>query len=516
MRVAIRVDASREIGTGHVRRCMSLASALEDKGADVTFIARRHDPVGAIALGSEAFPVFWLAAPESGRGVSPDSPDPVPHARWAGVGWREDAADTVAAIRAFRPDWVIVDHYAFDARWHDEVRSNLDCQIMAIDDLADRALSVDLLLDANFAQDHPKKYEGRFMRKPRLLGGPRYALLSPAYKAAPRYAFSRDVKSLGVFMGGTDPGGVSARVLKVCREEGGFKGLIEVVSTSANPHLGALESACAADPDVQLSLDLSDLSTFYARHDLQVGAGGTATYERCCIGAPTIALIVASNQMAVVPGLADKGVLRAARLGDDPDADVVGVASPLGDVVRDLVAEPDARLHLSESGMALVDGLGADRVALCLLGASLRLRPAVLEDGEQLHSWRNSPSVRAVSVSGAEIPLDDHMAWLAGKLVADDARLYVGEIGSTAVGSIRFDRLDGELLEVSLYLDPDLAGMGLGPHLLLAGEREVVSEWSGRGAFVATVLSNNPGSAKLFTQSGYSGGPLRYKKPITT
>ncbi|RYG20990.1 MAG: GNAT family N-acetyltransferase [Burkholderiales bacterium] len=146
---------------------------------------------------------------------------------------------------------------------------------------------------------------------------------------------------------------------------------------------------------------------------------------------------------------------------------------------------------------------------------SLMRAATVREDGEQLHAWRNSPSVRAVSVSGAEIPFGDHMAWLAGKLVADDTRLYVAEIGSTAVGSIRFDRLDSELLEVSLYLDPDLAGMGLGPHLLLAGEREVVSEWSGCRAFVATVLSNNPGSAKLFIKSGYSGGPLRYKKPIT-
>ncbi|RYG20989.1 MAG: UDP-2,4-diacetamido-2,4,6-trideoxy-beta-L-altropyranose hydrolase, partial [Burkholderiales bacterium] len=317
------------------------------KGADVTFIVRRHDPVCAIAFGSEAFSVLWLPAPESGRGVPSDFPDPVPHARWAGVGWREDAADTVAAIRAFRPDWLIVDHYAFDARWHDEMRSSLDCQIMAIDDLADRALSVDLLLDANFAEGHAQKYAGRLMRTCRHLGGPRYALLAPAYKAAPRYEFSRDVKSLGVFIGGTDPGGASARVLQACRDEGGFSGVIEVVSTSANPHLESLQAACAADSGVQLSLDLSDLSAFYARHDLQVGAGGTATYERCCIGAPTIALIVAANQLAVVPGLADKGVLRAARLGDDPDADVAGVAPPLGDVVRQLVAEPDARRHRS-------------------------------------------------------------------------------------------------------------------------------------------------------------------------
>ena len=514
MRVGIRVDASLEMGTGHLRRCMSLAAALIDKGADIRFVVRRHDAVGEVALGSQPFSVVWLDPPLRGSVPEARPSEASPYQHWSGAGWAEDASDTVEALRGLEPDWVIVDHYALDGRWHDQVRQGLGCRLMAIDDLADRVLAVDVVLDANLAEDYGRKYQGRLERKTRILGGPRFAILSQAYRSATPYRFHPQVRSIGVFMGGTDPGGVSARVLKACREDAGFDGLIEVVSTSANPRLEALRAACAADPDARLLLDLPDLSAFYARHDLQIGGGGTASYERCRMGAPSIALVLAPNQLAVIPMLAATGTVRPARLGDDAGEAALASAPDLVDVIRELVADPDARLKLSERGRALVDGRGAERVAFCLLAACMTLRRATLEDGEQLHAWRNHPDIRAMSGLSEPISLASHMDWLAGKLAAENCRLYVTEIGSTAIGSIRFDRMKDGALEVSLYLDPDLPGLGLGPHLLLAGERDVMVDWPGDATFTASVLPDNVVSARLFVSCGYSGAPPRYNKHV--
>lgn len=513
MRVAFRVDASLTIGTGHLRRCLSLASALTELGAEVRLVVRRLDETAAVALGYGDAPVHWLAEP-----LAPLTPTPasaISHEHWAGVDWRTDAEQTCAELADHAPDWVVIDHYSFDSRWHEHVRGALGCRIAAIDDLADRQLSVDVLLDANFAEDHALKYETRLDRRCRLLGGPRFALLNSAYRTAPRYAFSPDVRSIGVFMGGTDPDGVSARVLYACRDEGGFQGSIEVVSTSANPRLEALRNLCAAVPGTTLSLDLPDLAPFYARHDLQIGAGGTATYERCCIGAPTIALAVASNQLAVIPALASMGVLRAARLPGAAEANYFGQGQSLGEAVRDLTGNPEARRSLSDNGMRLVDARGGERVALCLLGTLLGLRRATIEDGDLLHGWRNHPSTRAVSGNGDAIGLSQHLVWLSRKLAAEDSRLYVAEIGGLPVGIIRFDRVDDGYLEVSLYLDPDLTGLGLGPGLLLGGEREAFKAWPDAPGFVASVLPGNEVSARLFVSCGYSGGPLVYNKSAT-
>lgn len=510
MRVAIRVDASRQIGTGHLRRCLSIAGALTTLGAEVRFVIRRLDEVGQAAFGSSPFPVDWLSAPDGDR--APTRPDAPSHLEWAGVDQATDGADTVEALRAWGPVLVIVDHYAFDARWHDQVRAGLACRMMAIDDLADRPLAVDMLLNANLA-DHAQTYAGRLKAGTRVLGGPRFAILGDVYKSQPAYAFSPIVRSIGVFMGGTDPGGASALALLACREAG-FAGPMEVVSTSANPHLPDLRTACEADGDVTLSLDLPDLAAFHARHDLQIGGGGTANYERCLMGAPGVAITLAANQLAVVPQLAALGALQAARLEDGPGWPGLEDAPRLADAVRALIVDPEARRDLSEKGRALVDGRGTERIALCLMASTLRVRPAKLDDGPILHAWRDHPETRAVSGNSAPIPLGGHMEWLARKLVDANCRLFVAEIGGTAVGSIRFDRLAEGAWEVSLYLNPDLTGLGLGRYLLGAGEQAMRMEIGEQIAFTASVMPGNETSARLFTNAGYSGGPLRYAKQV--
>lgn len=509
-RVALRVDASATMGTGHLRRCLSLAQALVELGAGVDLLVRRLDEVAPQVLSpavTAGLNVHWLPAPTMPYVSEPDGP---PHHAWAGVHWAQDASDTVAALRDEAPDWLVVDHYAFDVRWHAAVRQGLGCRLLAIDDMGDRVLDADALLDQNWDADHRAKYAACLRRKPRWLTGPRYALLSAAYRDAPRYRFHERVRSLGIFVGGTDPGGASAQVLKICRRSG-FAGSIEIVSTSANPHLAELRAACADTPATSLTLDEPDLAAFFARHDLQIGAGGGATWERCCIGVPTIGLVLAANQMAVVPALDKLGVLRAARLDSQSEpADMPA----LSQVLAALLADPDARRSLGERAALLVDGRGAQRVALSLLCETLRLRPAAVEDGQMLHRWRNHPAVRAVSGTKDPIPVADHLGWLQRVLAAGDRWLFVAEVGRLPVGCIRFDRLAADRVEVSLYLDPELQGLGLGQRLLLGGEQAMRGHLGHGFTVDASVLPGNAPSQQLFEACGYHGGPLQYQKTV--
>lgn len=497
-RVAIRVDASAAIGTGHLKRCLSLAQALTDAGAEICFVCRELDAVAAQVLGNSGIPTLWLPAPAQAFTPGPDAP---PHAAWAGVPQTQDAADTAQALDTWCPDAVVVDHYAFDARWHQAVRAALNCRLLVIDDTADRPLDADALLDHNWAPDHRTKYASRLQREPLWLCGPRFALLASAYRGAARYRFHDTVRSIGIFMGGTDPGAVSARVLAACRSAG-FTGPVEVVSTSANPQLVALQDACQRDGNTALTLDQPDLAAFFARHDLQVGAGGGATWERCCIGAPSVALALVANQSAVVPGLAALGAVRAT---DE---------ATLPAVLRELVADPAARQSLAERAAALVDGRGAQRVALALLRDHLQLRPATADDARLLHGWRNHPAVRAVSATQDPIDFDAHQRWLHSLLANPTRWLFVAQVGQLPVGSIRFDRRDNGHLEVSLYTAPDLQGLGLGQRLLAAGEQTLLALCPGGFTVEAQVLPDNTPSQRLFQTAGYHGGPLQFRKAI--
>ena len=513
MRVAIRVDASAAMGVGHLRRGLSLAQALVELQAEVCFVVRALDEAAAQVLRDTPYPVRWLPAPVAD--LSRDSGEDLPPLyRWAGVSRQQDVNDTVGQLQSLRPDWLVVDHYAFDARWHQQVCDALACRLLVIDDTADRSIAADVLLDHNWDADHQRKYLGRLAREPVWLSGPRYALLAASYRHAPRYPFHATVRSIGIFMGGTDPGGTSALVLAACRRDAGFEGPIEVVSTSVNPFLKALREACAASPGTTLTLDAPDLSAFFARHDLQIGAGGGASWERCCIGPPTIALALADNQSLVVSALDGLGAIRGASTpvgGPQPDAR--GLPA-LADVLPGLLSDPKARQAMSARAMSLVDGRGAQRVALYVLRDTLRLRPARMDDAVLLHSWRNHPAVRAVSGSADVIAYPEHVCWLQRVLQATDRWLFVAQVGNLAVGCIRFDQLEAGRVEVSLYLDPELNALGLGARMLLAGERQMKLQLQATFVVEAAVVAGNIVSQHLFERCGYAGGPLQYRKRI--
>lgn len=501
MKIAIRVDASPAMGTGHVRRCLSLALALRKLGADVRFVTRQLGLDSPAMIAEQGFTDTILLQPPR-RGFAFDTA--VPHFAWALVPWDQDARETTDALREFAPDWMVLDSYAFDARWHEHVSDALGCKLAAIDDLADRALDCDIVIDHTWNADHRAKYAPVLQGSSRILGGPRFGLLGPAYAEARRYTFHKDVRSIGIFMGGVDPGNHSAVVLDALQITG-FDGPVEVVATSANPYLADLREAVAARPDTKLALDLPDLATFFARHDIQVGSGGGASWERCCIGVPMLLTVIASNQNSVAPLLARKGI---AAYAPDPDPQT------LAHELTALIADATRRRALADASRRLVDGGGARRVAMALLAQSLKVRPARLNDAQMMFDWRDHSATRAVSGTHDPLVWEEHIAWLE-RVLADPARpLYIGEIGGSPVGVIRFDfapqRADDEAAraEVSLYCDPALHGLGLGPALLLAGEV------AANPAIVdATVLAGNHASRALFEKCGYAAsGPTAFVK----
>lgn len=356
-RIAIRADASVNIGTGHVRRCVSLAVALRSAGAEVRLLSRDLG-LNIRALVRSDLSIDLLDAPP---GTSCSMGDGPAHIAWAGVTQAEDVTDVLSVFSQadWRPDIVIVDHYAFDAEWHEAVRAATGARMVAIDDLGDRALAADFIIDHNWHSDHRAKYESRMLREARLLTGPSFALLDPAYEAAPRNTARSEVRSIGIFLGGSDAHNVAERVLDAV-EAIDFLGEVELVSTSANPNLARLDNRTAGHR-TKLTLDQPNLAGFFARHDLHIGAGGGATWERFCIGAPSILLSFALNHDRVLEPLRALGCASVLPMGWDDD--------DLAQSIRDMVLAPALRASFSLNGQALVDGRGCHRVSAHLMAA---------------------------------------------------------------------------------------------------------------------------------------------------
>ena len=351
-RIAIRADVSAEIGTGHVRRCLSLAVALRELGAAPVFVTRDLDVDIRHVVGSTDFEILTLPPPQVP--FSPSAEDPA-HAAWAALPWEVDAEETAAALAGVDVKALVVDTYSFDSRWHTRMRDSIGAPLVAIDDLGDRPLAAELIVDHNLHSGHRRKHAVSSGLYGRLLGGPNYALIANYYADAPRYAFAPRVSSIGIFMGGSDAANASTLALDAvdCAD---LDVDLELVSTSANPFLDRLSKRAAQNPRLALSVDLPNLAAFFARHDLQIGAGGGASWERCCIGPPTLGIVAAENQKQVLRPL---HALGAVAIVDDEGADALAIARELVSLAEDV----ERRRELSRRARLLVDGGGARRVA---------------------------------------------------------------------------------------------------------------------------------------------------------
>lgn len=260
-------------------------------------------------------------------------------------------------------DWLIVDHYALDARWERALRSKAKC-ILAIDDLADRDHDCDVLLDHNPQETTSDRYRTRLSPNATRLIGPRYALLRPEFASARAQRLDRkktgSLRRVVVFMGGTDAVGATLTALAALSEDDLLAMAVDVVIGGASPHLAAIRRAANARGNAMVHVDVTEIADLFACADLAIGAGGVAALERCCVGLPTITMSVAANQE---PGLAQ--LARAGAVQHLGRFESVKVAEFSG-AIRALVAAPDLKDNIAEAARRVADGQGVDRVVAAM------------------------------------------------------------------------------------------------------------------------------------------------------
>lgn len=477
--IVFRADAASAIGMGHVVRCATLGTELAARGARVHFICRELPGHACDWLAQRGFQVTRL------RSAATDIDADIAQCR--------AALDTIAA--AGRVEWLVVDHYGLDARWETALRP-LTQHILVIDDLPARTHDCDLLLDPNLALEPTARAAGLRPSRSASLQGPRYALLRPEFAAARAARPERDgqVRRVLICFGGSDPQQHTLATLSALRPYAARLQRIDVVVGPANPHAAALAALCAELPGAVLHCPANDMAALLNQTDLAIGAGGTMSWERACLGVPTLGFGIADNQEAVLAALIEHGALLGCAQMPQPDANLIAAW-------LDCVFDNPALLRgLATRSLALVDGQGAQRVADCLLPRRLAFRAATLADSANLLHWRNHPQIRQVSLDPREIGLDEHQAWLQRVISDPQRRLLIAEQNGEPVGVVRFD-LQGPDARISVYRVPT----GAPTRAALVGQASawLRSEQPQIQRIVADVLHDNAASLAAFRAAGY-------------
>lgn len=358
--ITFRTDASLQIGTGHVMRCLTLADVLQAAGAQCHFICREHQgnliaqirqrgyTVSVLPIITEEFITDELAVAAQSN-----------YATWLGADWATDAAQTKVCVGEALVGWLVVDHYAIDARWEQTLRP-LCRKLMVIDDLADRPHDCDLLLDQNLGRD-VRAYSQLVPEGCTVLVGPHYALLRPEFAALRDDSLRRratpQLKHLLITMGGVDQADATGKVLEALQDCSLPADLrITVVMGTHAPWLERVELLAKQLPQpTEVKVNVTNMAQLMADSDLSIGAAGSSSWERCCLGLPSIIGVQAANQKLIANALVLSGAAKAFSINE-------GVQ-----LIRELIEKilSDNRLikNMSASASEITDGKGVERVA---------------------------------------------------------------------------------------------------------------------------------------------------------
>jgi UDP-2,4-diacetamido-2,4,6-trideoxy-beta-L-altropyranose hydrolase len=329
----VRADASAEIGSGHVMRCLALAKAWQALGGEVCYLMAESVP----ALDDRL-------ALENIRQVKSihDVATPV------------DEQFTVECARRLGAAWVVVDGYKFGPSYIREVKAS-GAKVLTIDDDARFDFyEADVVLNQNL-DARPESY--RRESSTHLLLGARYVLLRPEFleKSLQRDA-SPVARNLLVTMGGSDSEGVTSKVMRSLPAIGGEVAATVVVG-GGSPHYESLQAlAKTLGGNVILERNPASMAPVMRRADVAVSAAGGTCWELAFLGIPMILITISRDQEANAAALAREGA--ALSLGWHAN-----LSEPqISDSVKNLIDDMELRRAMSERGRKLVDGKGPDRV----------------------------------------------------------------------------------------------------------------------------------------------------------
>lgn len=500
MKVVFRVDASVWIGSGHVMRCLVLADVLKNIAYEVSFacLPQQGDLIDYIK--KRGHHVTRLT-PELSPLIPTDDAD---YLGWLQRSVEKDALDFVKQV--IQVDIVVTDHYAIEANWQSIVKKAMACRLVAIDDL-NRVHDADCIIDQTLGRK-VEEYPG----KATVLAGTDYALLGASFSQYRPIITDKSppitIAKVLISMGGIDAPNATLSVLKSL--VGKVEATFTVLLSPRAPHYQKVVTWCDEYDSITHFDFIDDMALLMAEHDIAIGAPGTTSWERACLGLPSIIIPLAENQKQITTQLV-KHKAAIALILDDIDQFII---SAFQTILREWAAYHSANL-------ALCDGKGAQRVALSfqqqmsiVCHSEFELTLAVSADIQLVFDWQCHPKTRQYALNPSVPSWEDHFLWMTKKLAGAEDYFYIIKRRSSglAVGVLRLDRQQDMHYLISIFVAPDKYGQGVASAALTLAD--VVHP---NATLHATVLENNQASQHLFEKANYQRTSQKtfIRNPIT-
>lgn len=332
--IAIRADANAEIGSGHISRCLAIATELKRLGQEVIFITADGYPAQIIKQAGIKNIVL------NSNWKKPD----------------EETTTLIATLKAYRADTILIDSYCISSEYLKKL--NPYVVTVYIDDFGEHAFPVDILINYNIYSDQIP-YLCLYGAGTRLLLGTKYAPLRAEFRYKPYMPVRDRITRILVTTGGTDPYEVSYALCERILKDPYFK---EVGVTAAFGQFYKDSEKLIGLSNLYPRLSVVrniPMSELMMKCDTAISAGGTTLYELCACGTPSVIFGFADNQMRAREGFDKKGIMIDC---GDVRSDAEACLSSIIHTVKSLEGSEKRQL-LRTRARKVSDGLGAVRIA---------------------------------------------------------------------------------------------------------------------------------------------------------
>ncbi len=377
MTFIFRSDSAEFIGSGHIRRCLNIAKEIKTRGIESIFICNSHE--GNINREIRRnFKVLELPKKKISLKEKAFYKGNINHLYkdWLGCEEEEDAIDSfnlILKVKNIRIDWIIVDHYSLGERWEKKIKSSLknikkNHKIFVIDDLFNRNHYCEILLNQNyFSNNNLEKYKKILDRNSQLLIGPHYALLGKEYLGMKDLSIERrQIRRILIYFGGVE-NSIHHKVIEAIYEEDFSEIIFDYIISDKSKYYSYLRKIEKKIKNLHVHNTKETLAGYILRADLFIGAGGSTSLERLCLGIPSITIILANNQKDVSENLYSDKYINLIGQGN------LITPKEISKAIYDFI---NKKIILKD-GRELVDGFGTKRVVNNLLGVDLPIELSI-------------------------------------------------------------------------------------------------------------------------------------------
>jgi CMP-N-acetylneuraminic acid synthetase len=248
-RIAIIVNANNEIGTGHIDRCLSIASKLVFH--EVMFLIDEHQQLGVDIVGKKNYSYKIY----------------------------EDTGDLFNILKQYNPHIVLNDILDTSEEYIARLKQE-GYFVVNFEDLGVGYDLADVVFDDLYEHDLAER---------NVFTGHKYFILNDEFYYQPAKIITNEVKRVLITFGEQDKNNLTEKVIDSILATN-YEGRIDVIVGLGYGKLDELISKYESNQRIQIYRNVANISEFMFKADIIFSSANKSIYEICSIGIPTICL----------------------------------------------------------------------------------------------------------------------------------------------------------------------------------------------------------------------------------